>query len=691
MNYVFSKDNPGFLLLYTAFKDALMQKNGVCKVYYDPSAGDETRTLRDLEDDAYAALLDDPDIEIIAHTERSPDETSGDAAGPSAYEAGGAVNGGAGNPLMADASQQPGMVPPTMPAQQQPATVHDVKYRKKGGKVCIEPVAPEEFLIAQRARDIRKSPYCADRRRKTLSDLIDEGLCTEDEALALGGDDSNMDFNSEAVARRNVQNQGWNDFSDREGVMREIMVTDHYIMVDYDGDGIAERRRVITAGSTANILLNEEWEGPPPYACGSPILVPHRVIGQSLADQVMDLQLIDSTLLRQALDNLYRTNNPRTFLRDGVDMDDYLNPQPGGKVSTPGNPNEYVREAVVPFTAQHSLPMLEYLRGMREDRSGVTRYNQGSDADSLNKTKGGIQIITNRADMRIDLIARILAETFVKPLFMLIDHCVTKHQNKARVIRIRNKWVSVDPRQWESNYDMTINVGLGTGNKDQQLMHLQTILAIQTQAVQMQGGVNGPLVTLPNIYQTVSKLTENAGFKNPEQFWTDPKDAEQMPPPPKPDPEMLKTNAQIQAIEAKTQADIQSNQQKTQAQIQLDREKAIADVLLQKGKQQAEVSMAGERQQGDMAMSKERMNGEAQMKREAAQQEMLGKSGVDVKAGFEQIMQGMMQFAQAQAQANQMLSQKMDQLGQIMTAEKEVVRGPDGRAQGVRVKQQPMQ
>lgn len=695
MNYVFNKDNPGFLLLYTVFKDALIQKNGVCKVYYDSKAGDETRTLRGLDDDAYTALLADPDVEIVAHTERPPeqDETEA-AAGPSATEAGGMAMGGAGDLAggprpMPDASQMmPGAVPLVAPMP--PANVHDVKYVKKRGRTCIESIAPEEFLIASRARQLATAPYCADRRRKTLSDLIDEGLVTEAEAMGLGGDDTDYDYNSEAVTRRNITNQGWNeDHGDREGVMREITVTDHYILIDYDGDGVAERRRIITAGSNGNILLNEEWEGPPPYASGSPILIPHRVIGQSLADQVMDLQLIDSTLLRQALDNLYRTNNPRTYLRDGVDLDDYLNPQPGGKVSVPGNPNEYVREATVPFTAGSSLPMLEYLRGMREDRTGVTRYNQGGDADSLNKTATGVQIITNRADMRIDMIARILAETFVKPLFMLIDHCVTKYQNKARVIRINQKWVSIDPRQWESNFDMTVNVGLGTGNKDQQLMHLQTILAIQTQAIQMQGGVNGPLVKLPNIYQTVKKITENAGFKSPEQFWTDPNEAAMQPQqPPPPDPAAMKAQAEIQAIEAKTQAEIQTNQAKTASEIELKRATALADITIKAKTAEAQTEMAAQKQMTDQSMAKERQDGElglqtraAQAKAEAEGAMLPDESG---KSSMQAMHEFMMAFVERQAERDAKQDQKFEALLRMMTAETQVIRDDKGRVSGSR-------
>lgn len=725
INYVFQQDNPGFLRLYTAFKDALIQKNGVVKVYWDKDAIEEVRTLTDIGDDEYALLVDDPDVEILAHTENPGSEA---AAGPSAAETGGAVTGQAvppsaspatgyaSQPPMAAPSTTPGMngggmmqaVPGTamLPMRQPPAPTHDVKYRKVTGKVCVEPIAPEEFLISRRTRDLDKSPYTADRRRKTLSELVSEGYCTKGEALAIGGDESAL-MTSEMTTRANIDDEGNPTLSDREGVMREVWVTDHYIMVDADEDGIAEMRRFITAGSTRNILLNEEWEGPPPYASGSPILVTHRVIGQSIADQVMDLQLIDSTLLRQALDNLYRTNNPRTYLGTGVNLDDYLNPQPGGYVQVEGDPNERVREATVPFTAEASLPMLEWLRGMREDRTGVTRYNQGSDANSLNKTKGGIEIITNRADMRLDLIARILAETFVKPMFQRIDHCVARYQNKERIIRIRNEWVPIDPRQWESNFDMTVNVGLGTGNKDQMLMHLQMISALQIQAVTMQGGIDGPLVTGPNLYQTAIKITENAGIKNADMFWTDPKKAAQQPQqPPPPDPAMLKAQAEIQAKQLTTQADIQTNQQKTQAQIQLEREKAIAEIMLKAKaqemdgqlaaqkqqtdtqlaarKQQTDVALATDKHHADMGMAKERMTGEMRIKAlSAGAKARPDGDGVDDGSEIEAVSTGFDELTKAMST----LANAMTEFAKAATAERELVRDPKtGQATGSRAK-----
>lgn len=606
VNYVFQQDNNGFLILYTAIKDALIQKNGVVKVYWDEAAIEQVRTEYGIDDDACAILQDDPDVEIIQHS-----EYAGEMAAMAPQVA---------LPPMGEA-------PPAAP---QPL-LHDVKYRLKQGRVKVEGIEPENFLLSKRAKALETTPYAGDRKRKPLSDLISEGLLTEDEALAIGGGDE-PEMTGEAQVRRSVsEDDSSPELSDREGVMREVWVTDHYILVDYDEDGIAERRRVITVGSTSNIVLNEEWDGPVPYATGTPIIVPHRVIGQSVADQIKDLQEINTALWRQILDNLYRTNNPR-YAGNGVDIDDWYSPNPGQLVKTDGNPNDMLREITVPFTAGAALPVLEMLQSIRENRTGVTRYNQGIDANSLNKTASGITQIMNAAQQRVKLIARILAETFVKPLFELIFHCVQKYQPKERVIRLRNEWVTMDPRAWESGFDMTINVGLGTGNKDQMLMHLQTLLGIQAQAVQMQGGANGPLVTMENIHHTVTKLTENAGFKNTDRFWTDPK----MAPPqqPQPDPAMMKLQQegelkkaqlaqQAEADKAKLALQAQNDQAKlaleaktAESEMMLELRKMNAQLQLQREQAVVKASTDREARAGQETLDRERMQGEQSLKRE---------------------------------------------------------------------------
>ena len=369
--------------------------------------------------------------------------------------------------------------------------------------------------------------------------------------------------------------------------MREVWITECYVKADWDGDGIAERRKVTVAGSGPEILDNEPWDGPVPFISVTPILMPHRFFGLSIADLVMDLQLIKSTILRQILDNLYLSNTGRHIISDQVNLDDMLTSRPGGIVrlkngAMPGQ--GHILPLDTPLVASQAFPMLEYIDGVRENRTGVTRYNQGLDADTLNKTATGINQIMSAAQQRIELIARVFAETGVKDLFRKILELVNRNQNAPRIIRLRNRWVPMDPREWSTQMDVSINVGLGTGNKDQMLLHLQNLLSIQVQAIRMQGGIDGPLVTLENVYNTLAKLVENAGLKSADPYFTAPGARPAMPAPPQPapatspDPAVVAVQQQAQVAAARLAFD----RQRAAADLALDRAKLAADIALKR-------------------------------------------------------------------------------------------------------------
>ncbi|MCI0429530.1 MAG: hypothetical protein L0210_03165, partial [Rhodospirillales bacterium] len=218
--------------------------------------------------------------------------------------------------------------------------------------------------------------------------------------------------------------------------------------------------------------------------------------------------------------------------------------------------------------------------GVRENRTGVTRYMQGLDADTLNKTASGINQIMTAAQQRVELIARVFAETGVKDLFRKILELVNRHQSATRIIRLRNRWVPMDPREWNTQMDVSISVGLGTGNKDQMLMHLRNLLEIQVQAIRMQGGVDGPLVRLENVYNTLAKLVENAGLKSADAYFTDPAQRPPAPPtaPPTPQPDAAMIAVQQQA-------------QLTAARLAFDRQRAAADLALDRAKLAADIAM----------------------------------------------------------------------------------------------------
>lgn len=550
VNYVFFHDNAGFMILHDLFQDALIEKNGIGKVWWDDQASDEIREEHDLPNDAFALLSDDPDVEIIAHTENA-------AAGPESGMTSDAAAAGApvpaAEPLPAGADSQEGLsaMGGTAPAGE---PTHDVRYRVKEGKCCVFNVAPENFLMARDAKDIKTTPYCGDRQRKSLSDLIAMGYDPDQVKTLPTDDDATLD--DEQQERRSGDDES-GEVTDRTGVMRSVWFSEHYILVDYDGDGIAERRKVCTAGSAHTILkykeggkaANEAWEGPPPYFSVTPKPKSHRFFGRSVADVVMDLQRISSMLTRQMLDNAYLSNNPRNVVSDKVNLDDLMSPRLGSfvRLMEGAMPGEgHVTPLVTPFVAGDVIPILQHFDTVKENRTGVTKYNQGSDADSLNKTARGITQIMSAAQQRVDLIARIFAETGVSELFILILQCISKYQKKARTIKVAGSWTPIDPRGWESMFKMQINVGLGTGNKDQQLMHLTTVAQMQKELLL---GGKGNIVSDENLYNTQRKIVENAGLKDAELYFTDPGKNPQ-PEQPKPDPAMADVQRKAQADEA---------------------------------------------------------------------------------------------------------------------------------------------
>lgn len=534
-----------------------------------------------------------------------------------------------------------------MQAPEQPPMLHDVTYRKvkESGKVCIENVPPEEFLISRRAKRVEDSPYTAHRVRKTLSDLIAEGYDRE-QVMGLSGDDA-MLLQGEAVTRDKNDNATSQDLSEREGVMREVWVTESYLKVDWDGDGIAEMRKVTTAGTGNEILKkdgkadNVEWDGPPPFPTICPIIQPHKWAGLSIADIVGDLQIIKSVLWRQMLDNLYLVNEPGKIVSDQVNLDDLLDRRIGRivRLNNGAKPGDgHVQDEAVPFMAGSSFQMLEYLDTVRENRTGVTRYNQGLDANSLNKTATGINAITQAAQQRIELIARIFAETGVKDIFKQILRLVTKYQSDKRVIRLRNEWVPMDPNEWSTEYDVTVNVGLGTGNKDQMAAHLMNLLNIQMQGIQMQGGIQGPLITGENVYNSVEKLIENMGLKSPERYISDPSKAP--PQQPQPDPEMMKAQQELQLRQQEMQGNLQLNKQKVDGELQIQQSKAAGELQLQHQKLQAESALKFQQADHAANLGEHKFNTEASMKQRQAdgQQQTVEGAAANVTRMLEQFI-----------------------------------------------------
>tara|TARA_B100001248_G_scaffold66178_3_gene46398 strand:+ start:8315 stop:10507 length:2193 start_codon:yes stop_codon:yes gene_type:complete len=514
INYIFNKDNNGFSILYTWFKDALLEKNGIVKVFWDDSLSVEQETYENLNDEEYQLLLDDDNVEIVEETSEV-DESMREAMNLVAAqaEAQGEVIGDEPVPMLHNCI---------------------IKRTSKGGKVKIENVPPEEFLIQRTAKSIESANFVAHRVLRTRSDLIEMGF--DPEIVENLPTSNNIILNDERLTRfSDIDQSPFNNAPDE--TTQEVEIYECYVKVDMDGDGIAELRKVCVAGESGYEILSNESCDNIPFCSLTPIPMPHRFYGRSVSELVEDVQLIKSTVMRQLLDNMYLTNNNRMAVMDGmVNLDDLLTSRPGGVVRTKQPPNQVMMPMQSQTISQQAFPLLEYLDTVRETRTGITRYNQGLDADSLNKTATGVNAIMTQSQMRMELIARVFAETGIKDLFRRIFELTCKYQDKERIVELNNQFVPVKPTEWRNRFNINITVGLGSGSKEQQIMMLNNILERQLQAFQLQGNREFPMVSLKNIYNSLAKIIENAGLKNVENYFVNPDMGKGMVTPPPPPP-----------------------------------------------------------------------------------------------------------------------------------------------------------
>lgn len=566
-NWVFYKDNRGFAIMHDWFKDALLEKVGVVKAYWDDSFDVIKESYENLSDDELAMLMSDGTREIIAQ------ETISNA-----------VLDPMGNPVIGIDG---------VPMVQ---TSHSVVVRKKNkvGRVKIINVPPEEFLISKHARTIEDSPFVAHRRLIPRSDLVAMGFDWDMVQNLPTYDD--LSFSPERVARFSEGEQP-SDQESYDPSMQEVEVYECYVRADMDNDGLAELLQVWYAGSKILELSETDYV---PFHAVCPIPVPHKFFGLSLADKTMDIQLQKSTITRQMLDNLYLTNNVRVGAVEGqVNLDDLTTVTPGGVVRMK-NPNAVVPMAVQPV-ANQAFPMLEYLDQVQAKRTGVSDASQGLDPNILqNVTATAVAAFQNASSGKLELIARIFAETGVKSLFKGILHLLCKYQDKPRIIRMRGEYVPMDPREWSNQYDVSISVGLGTGNRQEQMAMLAMILDKQERILQQFGPAN-PLVSVAQYRDTLGRMIEAAGFKDSATFFkpiTPEIDQALSNPPPQqqqPDPAiqamMMQAQAQLEIDRQKALADIQAKREKAAAEIQLAREKAAAELELKRQEFEAEVQL----------------------------------------------------------------------------------------------------
>ena len=469
-----------------------------------------------------------------------------------------------------------------------------------------------EFRFSPNARHEDDADYLAHCPRKTRSDLVDMGFDRE-QVYALPTDSTLPDDGREEY---------WPEAESTEA-LQPIQLCEEYARIDIDGDGIAERIKVFRVEGEilrwADGSLALETVEDQPFTVFCPFPRPHRMVGWSLADKVMDIQLARSTVARQLFDGMYNANLPRpVVVSRGMDentIDDLLSPIPGApiRVSDVGALAPYQTA----FDVGKSLTVMEWMTGERESRTGITRLNQGLDADALNKTATGTALMQAQGQQQEEFIARNLAESFSR--LMAKKYRLMRAEAEPFRVKVDGKYKMVTPSQWPEDINVTIRVGLGTGSKDKRIQARMALAPFLAE------GFQNKVVTPKHLFNAVDGLVRDLGLGQGDDFWVDPDAPPEIDPQTgqpvekqeEPDPEMLAMQAEQQREDAKLQAD----QQRTAAQLQLEREKAEAQLSLKQQADQANIEALREKHALEMDLARERAEFEAQMARETADRE----------------------------------------------------------------------
>jgi hypothetical protein len=560
--FLMRRGNSGFTVMNDWFKDALIEKLGAVVVFYEEKEQRELERYEQLSEQEMQILLQEEGVELVAYEESVKQDVQ--------------VDPQTGQPVPIEISE---------------FEVH-IRRVKKRGQIKIEGIPQEEFLVARRCRTVDDDcPFVGRRRKVTFSDMVAAGFTPSFvETLC---ESTGPNTQPGALERRDDEGGYGQDIDstyDRaDWASREIWLTECWIRIDEDGDGYSELRRILAAGETGITILEDDEVTHIPISTLCPVPIPHKLYGLSWADLIKDLQLIRSMLLRNMFDNIYQQNNQKTAVVEGeVEVDDLLSTTPGGyvRMSAPGMLEPIVTQQLGPM----AMAMLEYMHGVKEDRTGITRYTQGSDAANLNQTATGITSIIEQANIRIEMLVRIFGETGVTRLFEQILHVMRESPVKEEVVRIRDQWVPMDPRMWRANLDVEVEVGLGTSQSAIRVDNMMMLWDLQQQVAEK----DPRMVTPKNLFATVERIPEAMGFPTKGLFFTEPNFAEPAPET-DPDPKLVEADAKQKDVQAKITLERET--------LEFRRNQAALEAQLKREQIEAQIKIAEIQAQGTIAQA----------------------------------------------------------------------------------------
>jgi hypothetical protein len=502
LNYVFDKRCDGFSVLYTWFKDALLMKNGLVEVSWSQDELCDIQNFTAIEQIEVDALEAEEEVELV-HKEINEED-------PNLYD----------------------------------VTIRRTNNR---GRPVVDCIPSSEFRIKARSKSIKDSDFVARVQDVSIGSLVDYGFNREDISEGHGS----------RLIKNQVENSRFGDVEEPHDFSNDTVV--EYVKAwvrTFDEED--EKMKLFQVHMVGNVVLEKEEVGEIPIINLSPIMMPHKFTGVSIADLVMDIQEIRSKMWRHTLDNLALSNAGRyAAVENQVNLQDLIDNRIGGIVRE--KVQGAVRQLPVPQLGNATFPFLNELEKEREDRAGVSRMTQGLDAAALtsNTAATAVNQVMTAAQEKIQLIARIFAETGVKELFLQLYRLSRTNNSEVDIVKLRGRFVPVTPYDWKDRFDMTVTVGLGNQNKDQQLMHLNNISTMLRGIGETRFGY---LINAEHVHTLATEFIQNAGYKNAAQFIGDPRDVQ--PPEPQPSADMVAAQGEAQ----KDVADAQLKQVQAQAQ-----------------------------------------------------------------------------------------------------------------------------
>jgi hypothetical protein len=527
VNYSFNEAG-GFRLLTDAFHDALVKKQGVLKAYWDEYSVGEIHSYENLTDDEFYVIANDPDVEILEHSEEVSIE-------------------------MEQMQTPDGQII----EQEVERKEHSLKvsHTSTEGKLCVKSVPPEEFFVDRNATSIEDAYVVAHRTEMRVGDLVAMGYDFEEvsqfDSLSTGSTGNDME-----IYERKGYMEDDQDESAADPSMKLVLVTEAYMKMDIEGTGVPMLYKFLLGGTNYELIDYELWDEVP-FAVFEVDPEPHAFYGRSIADLVINDQDASTSMLRGILDNVALTNNPRLeVLDDMVNIDDVLNNEIGAIMRS--RQIGSVQPMVVPFVAGSTLPALQYLDQLTETKTGVSRASLGLDPDTLQNTSATAAKLAQQGGQgQVEVIARNLAETGMRRLFKLMLKLLVKNSPEQQLMRLQGQFIPVDPRVWNTSMDVSANVGLGTGQEDIKLATLQQAFQTQSMIYQQYGSGNG-LVSLTQIRNTLADILALGGYRNAERYFN----------PMTPELEQQMMAQQAQAQQAQQQAEAQQMMMMQQAQAQ---------------------------------------------------------------------------------------------------------------------------